>query len=201
MIPTLSEEEVRVLGSLIEKDLATPEYYPLSLNALTLACNQKTSRDPVTQYDEAQVRDTMVNLRHKGLTVEIQGGRANKYEHRLGERLNLGRGELAILAVLMLRGPQTLNEIRDRTSRMHEFDDTDSVVSALKRLPEGMVTEIPRRAGWKENRWAQLLAGEPQIAETAFTGVTISRDDRLTVLEEQLSQLRAEFDEFRRKFE
>ncbi len=177
MIPSLMQEEARVLGSLIEKDLATPDQYPLSLNALTMACNQKTSREPVTSYSDEQVRETLRTLQTKGLTVEIQGGRAYKYEHRIGERLNLGRGELALLAVLMLRGPQTLNELKERTSRMHAFDEIDSVVSSLKRLPEGMVVELGRRPGWKESRWAQLLTGEVNVTEAPKIRHEIPRRD------------------------
>ncbi len=167
MIPQLSPEEARVLGSLIEKDLATPEYYPLTLNALVMACNQKTSREPITAYEEDFVREVLRGLQVKGLTVEIQGGRAHKYDHRLGARLNLGRGELALLTVMLLRGPQTLNELRERTSRMHRFEDADAILSAFRRLPEGMVRELERRPGWKETRWTQLMTEESYLAPEA----------------------------------
>lgn len=205
--PPLSAEEARVLGSLIEKDLTTPEYYPLSANALMLAANQKSNRDPVVDYDEPIVLDAVAALRHRGWAAELSGPgmRVAKYRHRLGEKLNLGRGELGLLAVLLLRGPQTLAELRERTSRMHSFEDIESIVFALRRLPDGYVTELARQPGWKETRWAQLLCGP---VEAAAAGAT--RDsrveprealgERVARLETELAQLRAEFDELKRQF-
>jgi uncharacterized protein YceH (UPF0502 family) len=194
----LSPAEARVLGSLVEKDLATPEYYPLSLNALVLACNQKTNREPVSGYTEEEVRETVTGLRHRGLAEEVRDGRVPKYAHQLGPRLNLGRGELALLTVMLLRGPQTLNELRDRTARMVSFDGADAVLSALRRLPEGFVTELPKRPGWKETRWAQLLTGEPDLTSADFAPAD-HPPDRLARLESEIAQLRAEFEELRRK--
>ena len=194
--------EARVIGSLLEKDLATPEYYPLSLNALVLACNQKTNREPVTAYTEDDVRATLTALRHRGLAAEIQSSRVSKFEHRLGQRLNLGKGELALLCVLLLRGPQTLNELKDRAARMHAFEDTDAIVSALHRMPSGLVVELPRRPGWKELRWAQLLTGEPDWVEpeSAVLSSPALADDRAARIEEQLEELRSRLEELERKF-
>jgi uncharacterized protein YceH (UPF0502 family) len=193
--------EARVIGSLVEKDLATPEYYPLSLNGLVLACNQKTNREPVSAHTEDEVREVLTALRHRGLAAEIQSSRVSKFEHRLGERLNLGRGELALLCVLLLRGPQTLNELKDRTARMHTLDDAEAVASALRRMPAGMVVELPRRPGWKEVRWAQLLTGEPEIPAEETAPVSVSgREDRLTRVEQELAELRSRLEELERKF-
>ncbi len=194
--------EARVIGSLLEKDLATPEYYPLSLNALVLACNQKTNREPVTSYSEEDVRATLTALRHRGLAAEIQSSRVSKFEHRLGQRLNLGRGELALLCVMLLRGPQTLNELRDRTARMHSFEDTDAVVSALRRMPEELVRELPRRPGWKELRWAQWLTGEPEWNDPETTPPSNPQlsEDRAARIEQQLDELRSRLEELERKF-
>jgi len=204
--PPLSEEEARVLGSLIEKDLTTPEYYPLSANALMLAANQKSNRDPVVEYDEQVVLAAVAALRQRGWPAELSGPgmRVAKYRHRLGEKLNLGRGELGLLAVLLLRGPQTLAELRERTSRMHSFEDTESVVFTLRRLPDGYVTELVRQPGWKETRWAHLLCGpvEPGFAGAPRESRSEPREaigERVARLESELAQLRAEFDELKRQ--
>ena len=140
--------EVRVLGSLLEKEITTPEYYPLSLNALVNACNQKSNRDPAVSYDDATVEHALSTLRDKGLLLAISGSgsRVQKYGHRISEKLNLGRPELAVLCELMLRGPQTLGELRTRAERMHPFDDLDQVQSVIDRLPELMV-KLVRRPG------------------------------------------------------
>src|ERR1700735_125595 len=140
----LDAEEVRVLGALLEKEVTTPEYYPLSLNALVNACNQKSNRDPVVQFDEDTVERVLYTLRDKGLLLNITGAgsRVAKYGHRLSEQLNLGRRELAILCELMLRGPQTLGELRTRAERMHPFDDLAEVESVLDRMTPELVTKL-----------------------------------------------------------
>src|SRR6202167_5579811 len=156
----LTAAEARVLGSLLEKEVTTPEYYPLSLNALLNACNQKSNREPVTNFDEDTIERVLYTLRDKGLLVNITGAgsRVPKYGHRLSEKLNLGRREMAILCELMVRGPQTLGELRTRAERMHHFDDLAEVESVLDRMPE-LVTRLPRRPGEKEARYAHLLSG------------------------------------------
>src|ERR1700674_1023197 len=153
----LHPTEVRVLGALVEKEITTPEYYPLTLNALLNACNQKSSREPVVSYGEDTVSQALVQLRNKGLGVRITGAghRVEKYGHRLGEKLNLGRRELALLCVLMLRGPQTVGELRGRTERMHDFADLEEVERVLETLAahEPDPTHAPVRTG----RWVQLF--------------------------------------------
>jgi uncharacterized protein YceH (UPF0502 family) len=191
----LDAVEVRVLGALLEKDLTTPDYYPLSLNALVNACNQKSSRDPVVQYEEAAVEQATDSLRHRGLVlVHLGGSRVKKYSHRLGE-LNLGRRELPLLCVLMLRGPQTLGELRGRTERMHEFSDLEEVervLQALAERPEGpLVAKLPHQPGTKEARYAHLWSGEPVM--TAATAVE-PRADRLAAVEAEVAALRQELD-------
>lgn len=162
----LHPAEVRVLGSLLEKEITTPEYYPLSLNALVNACNQKSNRDPVVEFDSETVGQALEALRDKGLLLAITGAgsRVPKYGHRISEKLNLGRRELAILCELMLRGPQTLGELRTRSERMHRFDDLAEVEAVLDRLPE-LVVKLPRRPGEKEVRYAHLLSGTPAVSE------------------------------------
>src|SRR5438270_10163847 len=156
---TLSPVETRVLGALIEKESTTPEYYPLSLNALVNACNQKSNRQPVVNYDEDTVMGAIESLRaRKYCAVIIGGGRVHKYAQRFSETLNMGRRELALLCTLMLRGPQTLGELRDRSERMHNFADLSEVESCLERMPE-WVTRLPRQPGQKEARYAHLLSG------------------------------------------
>ena len=159
-VENLHPVEVRVLGALVEKDMATPEYYPLTPNALQNACNQKSSREPVVQYDEETVSQALELLKNKGLAIRVSGAghRVEKFGHRLGEKLNLGRRELALLCVLMLRGPQTVGELRGRTERMHDFTDLEEVETVLDHLaglPEPLVMKVPR------GRWAHLLSGEP----------------------------------------
>src|SRR5579871_5208365 len=156
----LQPVEVRVLGSLLEKEVTTPEYYPLSLNALVNACNQKSNRDPLVEFDSDAVQQALQSLRDRGLAVVITGAgsRVPKYGHRFAEKLNLGRRELAILCELMLRGPQTLGEIRTHCERMHPFDDLAEVEAVIDRLPE-LVVKLARRSGEKEVRYAHLLSG------------------------------------------
>jgi len=206
----LDAVETRVLGSLLEKEVTTPEYYPLSLNALVNACNQKSNRDPAVNYDDETVENGLESLRHKSLVTTITGAgsRVPKYSHRFSEVLNLGRRELAILCELMLRGPQTLGELRNRTERMHKFEDTDQVQAVIDKMPE-LVVKLPRRPGEKEVRFAQLMSGPPdvQAAEAQQQPLT-PRQDRISALEAEVAQMRQEVDglkqqfaDFRRQFE
>ena len=203
----LEASEARVLGSLLEKEITTPDYYPLSLNALMNACNQKSNREPVVSYDEDTVERALEGLRAKGLAVRITGGdsRVPKHGQRFTEKLNLGRREAAILCVLLLRGPQTVGELRGRTERLYSFEDLEGVESTLQHLADqGMVTKLARQSGSREARFAHLLAGEVDVAEPAPTPVAArppAHDDRLAALETELAALRREFDEFRKRFE
>src|SRR5579859_402125 len=161
----LTEVEARVLGSLIEKETTTPDYYPLSLNALVNACNQKNNREPVMNLGEDAVRDALNGLQSQRLAGPARGAdsRVTKYEHRAQEVFNFTRGETAILCVLLLRGPQTPGELRGRTERMFRFEHLDDVQAALQRLMErdpALVKMLPRQPGTKESRYAHLLSGE-----------------------------------------
>lgn len=199
---TLHPVEVRVLGSLLEKEITTPEYYPLSLNALVAACNQKSNRDPVLRFDEETVEQGLESLRDKGLLLTISGAgsRVPKFGHRISEKLNLGRRELAVLCELMVRGPQTLGELRTRTERMHRFDDLSEVESVLERMPE-LVVKLPRRPGEKEARYAHLLSGPPAVSEEESEVVaTPARPDRIAVIETEISQMRSELEELKQQF-
>ena len=168
MHPPLTDIEVRVLGSLLEKEVTTPDNYPLSLNALPAACNQRTSRDPIMRLGEDAVIPATIALHRRGLLRQIQpaGSRVTKYEHLLGEEMELGGRELAALGVLMLRGPQTPGELFARTARIEPFADLAGLEGVLESLmarePEPLVARLPRRAGQKEARHAHLLGGEPQ---------------------------------------
>ena len=191
-----------MLGALMEKEITTPEYYPLSLNALVNACNQKSNRDPVVQYDEDTVEQGLRELREKGLALMITGAgsRVQKYGHRISEKLNLGRRESAILCELMVRGPQTLGELRTHCDRMHHFDDVTEVETVVERHPE-LITKLDRRAGEKEARYAHLLSGLPTEPETVReTAAAPARQDRLGALEAEVAQLRAEVEELKRQF-
>jgi len=204
----LDAAEVRVLGSLLEKEIATPDYYPLSLNALVNACNQKSNRDPVVSYDETTVEAALTGLRAKGLATRITGrdSRVPKHAQRFTEQSNLGRREAALLCILMLRGPQTVGELRGRAERLYAFDDLEAVESTLHRLAEmGFAKELPRLAGSREPRHAHLLSGEVEVpaaeaeAPPAEPGTSLA--DRLSALEQRLDRTIRDFDEFRRKFE
>ncbi len=206
----LDPVEVRVLGSLMEKEATTPEYYPLSLNALVNACNQKSNRDPVVSYDETTVEEALDRLRSKNLAVRITGHevRVPKHAHRLAEVLNLGRREAALLCVLLLRGPQTLGELRGRAERMYNFDDLNAVQACLQKLidwePAPLVQQLPRQAGFKEPRFAHRLSGDVQLAApNSSETVTMagSGTDRLSRLEAEVESLRREVDELRRVWE
>jgi hypothetical protein len=210
----LNPVEVRVLGSLIEKDITTPDYYPLTLNSLTNACNQSSNRDPVVSFSEQDVVRGLDSLRTRKLAFMFQGAdsRVSKYGHRFVETFELGRPETAVLCVLMLRGPQTVGEIRGRTGRMHEFGslaDTEAVLDALgSRTPAPLVSKLPRQSGLKEQRYAHLLAGavslpaadaEPK-AEPAVVAVRFE-NERLAKLEGESAALRQEVAELKRQFE
>jgi uncharacterized protein YceH (UPF0502 family) len=209
----LDGAETRVLGALLEKEITTPDYYPLSTNALVNACNQKSNREPVVSYDDDTVEDALENLRTKGLTMRVTGeGRVAKHEQRFTEKYNLGRREAALLCVLMLRGPQTVGELRGRSERLHNFDDLESVESTLVRLAEmGYVKKLPRRTGYKEQRWAHLLAGDvEEVGEEAAPAAERGPADRdriakleadFAALRQEFAVLRQEFEDFRRKFE
>jgi uncharacterized protein len=203
----LEAAEVRVLGSLLEKEIATPEYYPLSLNALVNACNQKSNREPVVAYDETTVEAALEGLRAKGLAVRITGGdsRVPKHGQRFTESLNLGRREAALMCVLMLRGPQTPGELRGRAERLYAFDDLEGVESTLTRLAEaGMVKKLPRQAGSRESRYAQLLSGDVEVPEPAAPAMAAhgpNQEERIAALERDLAELRREFEDFRGRFE
>lgn len=214
----LSEVEARVLGSLIEKEITTPDYYPLSLNALVNACNQKNNREPVMNLDEGAARDALSCLQNLRLAGPARGAdsRVTKYEHRIQEVFNFTRGETALLCVLLLRGPQTPGELRGRTERMYRFEHLDDVQSTLQRLIErdpALVKMLPRQPGTKESRFAHLLSGDveawtPPPGESATTRSTSGDDDRMVRLEQQIEQLRLEMAEvkqqlaeFRKQFE
>lgn len=204
--------EVRVVGSLVEKQMATPEYYPLTLNALVNACNQLTGREPVVAYDERTVARALENLREKQLVwlVSAAGARVPKYEHRLSERFKLAEQETAVLAVLMLRGPQTVGEIKGRTGRMYEFAELGEVEMTLESLLTAeppLVVKLPRQPGTKESRYAHLLAGEVQVeeapalprAEAAVLDVR-AENERLAHLESEVENLRQQLAELQQQF-
>ena len=198
----LDAVEVRVLGALLEKEITTPEYYPLSLNALVNACNQKSNRDPVVSFDPATVEEALQSLRARGLLLVTTGAgsRVAKYGHRITEKLNLGRRESAVLCELMLRGPQTLGELRTRGERMHPFDDLTEVANVIERLPE-LIVKLPRRPGEKEARYAHLLSGTPAVAEEGEPEAPVEpRGDRISALEAEISQLRAEVEDLKQQF-
>ncbi|HET9318794.1 MAG TPA: YceH family protein [Bryobacteraceae bacterium] len=198
----LNNVEVRVLGALLEKDGTTPEYYPLSLNALCAACNQKSNREPVMSLDEDRVAAAIDSLRAKGLALDISGGehRVHKYGHRMGEAFNFDRREQALMCVLMLRGPQTVGELRGRSERVYAFDGLADVEATLQRLAERtppLVRKLARRSGEKEQRFAHLLGGDVEISAPAAPPL----EERVTALETALSDLTRQFEEFRKKFD
>ena len=206
----LNETEVRVFGALIEKDITTPDYYPLSLNALVNACNQKSNRDPVMSLDEDTVAAAVDTLRAAGLVLVTSGGehRVRKYSHRLGEVFNFDRREQVLLCVLMLRGPQTIGELRGRTERLYTFDSLDAVEATLARLMERtppLVVKLARRPGEKEPRFAHLLAGEIELFEAAPAPEAPAHSspvgERIARLETELAELKRQFEDFRRNFE
>ncbi len=205
----LNEVECRVLGSLLEKEITTPEYYPLSLNALVNACNQKSNRDPVMNLDEAAVRQALHSLDGQSLvrSVSAADSRVTKYEHRLQEAFNFYRHEVAILCVLLLRGPQTPGELRTRTERMHSFDDLTAVQSSLQHLIKReppLVKVLPRQPGTKESRYAHLLSGEVEgsdampASEPQLTPASAG-EERMAHLEREVADLRNDVADFQKE--
>ena len=211
MLTVLNDIEVRVLGSLVEKQVTTPEYYPLTINALTLACNQKNNRNPVTSYSENQVAQAVENLRELNLAYVFYGStsRVPKYKHVMPEVLHLGPAQLALMCVLLLRGSQTVGELRERASRLYEFSSLEEVEETLNSLisrePETLVKRLPRQPGQKETRYAHMLAGEPPVeaaTEEPSPRRTISREtDRLSGIQEDVAALKTQMEELRLQFE
>lgn len=196
--------EARVLGALIEKDITTPDYYPLSLNALINACNQKNNRDPVMNLEENSVRDALGSLQEKRLAGPASGAdsRVTKYEHRMQEAFNFDRKQIAILCVLLLRGPQTPGELRGRTERMYSFEALEDVQSTLQRLIEsGFAASLPRQPGTKETRYSHLFSGEAQeVEEVISTESAKVAPDRFPQMERDIAELRREVSELRAQF-
>ena len=198
---------VRVLGSLIEKEITTPDNYPLTLNALVAACSQTSNRDPVLAVDEASVSKSLDELARRSLVrgVHRSDSRVMRYRHLMAESMKLHPAETAVLCVLMLRGAQTVGEIRTRTARLFEFVDlthVDVTLKALMTLPTPLVAQMPRRPGQKEVRYAHLLAGEPQIETTDLVPTADPVEtDRIEALEAAVDSLRAELAEMRARFE
>jgi uncharacterized protein YceH (UPF0502 family) len=193
----LTPIQVRVLGCLMEKKESTPDQYPLTLNSLRMACNQKTSRQPITAYTEGEVGHTIRELEALDLVREQWGARAPKYEHRVNKALNLHSKGIALTCVMMLRGPQTLSELRTHTHRLFEFDDLDDVQYAIQTLIDHEPTlaiAVPKQPGQKEGRFAQLLGGEPDIplqsAPVTSAAASTGHQDRLSRLETELEELR-----------
>ena len=210
MLTVLNDIEVRVLGSLVEKQVTTPEYYPLTINALTLACNQKNNRNPVTSYSENQVAQAVENLRELNLAYVFYGStsRVPKYKHVMPEVLHLNQAQLALMCVLLLRGSQTVGELRERASRLYEFSSLEEVEETLNSLisrePETLVKRLTRQPGQKETRFAHMLAGEPPVetAEEPSPRRTISREsDRLSSIQEEVAALKTQMEELRLQFE
>jgi uncharacterized protein YceH (UPF0502 family) len=210
MTPTvpivLTRAEARVLGALVEKEVTTRDYYPLSLNALINACNQRSNREPVMDLDEEAVRQALHGLEDKKLAGRARGadGRVAKYEHWVGEVFNFNRAETALICVLLLRGPQTPGELRGRTERMHRFEEISEVLAGLQKLMErepALVAVLPRQPGTKESRYAHLLSGpvevlQAAVAETASVGHDSGEGSGH---EERIAQLEAAVAEFRQE--
>jgi len=207
-----NEVEVRVLGCLIEKSFTTPDYYPLTLNALTNACNQKSNRNPVMSLEETTVVRGLDDLRKKGLSEKVlkADSRVPKYQHHFMSQFSLSRSQSAILCELMLRGPQTGGEIRSRSERMNKFQDLDEVEEILTGLMEAgnpMVIKLPRQSGQKESRYMHLFSGEPEIKEQdrpvvdeSATVQVRSENERIRKLEEELALLKNELHELKKAF-
>jgi uncharacterized protein len=210
MTSLLTEAQARVLGALIEKEITTPDYYPLSMNALLNACNQKSNREPVTELDEDTVRQALHGLDDKGLAGAVRGSdsRVTKYEHRFSEAYNFGRREVAVLCVLLLRGPQTPGELRGRTERLYSFDELTDVHSTLQKLIDReppLVAVLPRQPGTKESRYMHLFCGDVQpvlpsvglLEPLRDTGNRHVDEGRIQVLEERIADLKREVAELR----
>ena len=214
MTHVLSPVAARVLGSLVEKEVTTPEYYPLSLNALANACNQKNNREPVMNLDEDQIRHALHQLEDDGLAGPARGtdSRVAKYEHRMQEVFNFTRGEIAVVCVLLLRGPQTPGELRGRSERMHRFEELSDVQSTLQRLMQReppLAKVLPRQPGTKEARFAHLFSGEPaevvatvETIEYAGTGSGMAQmEAEIAALREEVAELRAQVEKVLRLLE
>ena len=204
----LTEVEVRVLGALVEKDITTPDYYPLSLNALVNACNQKNNREPVMSLDEESVRRALASLQERRMAGPAGGAdsRVTKYEHRLQEVFNFDRREIALVCVLLLRGPQTPGELRGRSERMYRFETLDDVQSALQKLMDReppLARVLPRQPGTKESRYMHLFSGDagmPAVIEDRrpIRNVDDETESRLAALEHEVQRLKHEVEELRR---
>lgn len=211
MPQTITPIEARILGALVEKQLTTPEYYPLTLNALVNACNQKNNREPVMQLTETEVSSAIDRLRDRNLVYVFYGStsRVPKYKHMLPTYYELEPAEVSVMAVLMLRGPQTLGEIKERTGRMQEFSGLGEVQQTLDALigrDDPLVTRLERLPGQKDARFAQLLTGPVDLealaaAHPTRTQAAESTNDRIAKLEAEIEQLKTEFAEFRKQFE
>jgi uncharacterized protein YceH (UPF0502 family) len=221
VITELNDVEVRVLGSLVEKQVTTPEYYPLTLNALTLACNQKNNRSPVTSFSEETVAQALETLREKNLAYVFYGStsRVPKYKHVLPEVMHLSAPEMAVICVLLLRGPQTPGELATRGFRLYEFSGLEEVEATLNSLmsrePDVLVSRLPRQPGQKEARYAHLLSGQPDLeafAETASASPTARRrggdservdqlEQEVATLTQEVRRLQQQFEEFKKQFE
>jgi uncharacterized protein YceH (UPF0502 family) len=212
MEPVLNDIEVRILGCLIEKEFTTPDYYPLTLNALTNACNQKSNRNPVVSFEETTVVRGLDELNKKGLAEKIlrSDSRVPKYRHIFTDKLDMRASQTAVLCVLMLRGPQTAGEIRGRAERMHRFADIAEVEEVLTGFMDGeepMVIKLPRQTGLKERRYMHLLSGilrvnesEKSIPEEAATIKVRTENDRISKLESDYAKLCRDFDELKQAF-
>lgn len=199
-LPHLSLAETRVLGTLVEKQRTVPDTYPLSLNALTAGCNQKTSRQPVLELSEAEILAALDGLKDAGLAVEVSGSRVVRFEHRLEKVLAVPTQASALLTVLMLRGPQTAGELRLNCERLHRFADISAVEAFLEELAgKGLVVELPRLPGSRENRWSHLLSGQPTVEAAPASGGRVDNQEidelksRVSTLESEVAELRAQF--------
>ena len=207
MSEILSEVEARVISALVEKQLTTPEYYPLTLNALVAACNQKTNREPVVSYDEQTVQKTLDVLRDKNLVYVFYGStsRVPKYKHMLPQFFELESSETAVICVLMLRGAQTLGELRERTQRLYEFSgvgEVNETLDNLSRRDEPLVVKLERQAGQKEARFAHLLCGEvTSYQPPEKVSRSTANDERIEKLEQEVESLKSELNEFKQNFE
>jgi hypothetical protein len=207
----LTAAQARVLGALVEKEVTTPDYYPLSLNALMNACNQRSNREPVMNLDEDEVRQALHGLEDKRLAGRARSadGRVTKYEHWLGEAFNFSRAETALLCVLLLRGPQTPGELRGRTERMHTFEELGDVVGGLQKLMDrdpALAAVLPRLPGTKEARYAHLLSGAVESIAVAFADDSTRSEnagsgERMDRLEAAVAELRQEMAELKQKIE
>ncbi|MDQ3799020.1 MAG: YceH family protein [Acidobacteriota bacterium] len=211
MAEKLTEVEARVVGALVEKQLTTPEYYPLTLNALVAACNQKTNREPVVSYDEQTVQQALDNLRERNLVYVFYGStsRVPKYKHMMPEVYELEPSETAVMCVLLLRGAQTLGELRERTGRLYDFrglGDVNETLESLMKRDEPLIVKLPQQPGQREARYAHLLSGEvvsysPPEKSYSATATSPAANERIENLERELENLRSEFNLFRQEFE